>query len=216
LGRRDVEYVTHDGMKPPPPKPQKSRRAWVVSRTHFAVNGTLADRVLSLANILGRPVRSCAGIRIARVSDIVVSWDAGNEHPPVTGVFVKMRGGIAVVRQADVTLSQTEVRLRSDARIQWRPVWAGDDVALARDVLDRELVDKSGVHVVRAADAYLLNGPHGWELAGIDVGVPSFGRRLVPRRRACPPPDRVIDWAQLHVMKRWDPLHAVAAIPAGS
>ena len=84
--------------------------------------------------------------------------------------------------------------------MEWRPVWADDDVALARarDVLDRQHVDTSGVQVVRAADAYLLNGPQGWELAGIDVGLLSFGRRLVTRRRACPPPDRVIEWAQLH------------------
>jgi sporulation protein YlmC with PRC-barrel domain len=192
-----VEYITQDGMKPPPAKSEKSRRAWAVSRKHFALNGTLADRVISVAHILGRPVRNAAGTRIGRVSDIVVRWDAGDEHPPVTGVFVKVRGVLAAAQQADVTLSQTEIRLRPDARIEWRPVWGDDDVALARDVLDRQLVDTSGVEVVRAADAYLLNGPQGWELAGIDVGLLSFGRRLVTRRRACPPPDRVIDWAQL-------------------
>jgi len=167
-------------------------------REHFAVNGTLDDRVISLAHILGRPVRNAAGTRIGRVSDIVVRWDAGDEHPPVTGVLVKVGGALAVVQPADVTLSQTEIRLRSDARMEWRPVWEDDDVALARDVLDRQLVDTSGVQVVRAVDAYLLNGPQGWELAGIDVGMLSFGRRLVTRRRAWPPPDRVIDWAQLH------------------
>jgi hypothetical protein len=52
------------------------------------------------------------------------------------------------------------------------------DVALAREVLDRQVVDTSGVQVVRAADAYLVDGPQGWELAGIDVGLRSFGRRL--------------------------------------
>ena len=98
-----------------------------------------------------------------------------------------MRGALAVVQQADVALSQTEIRLRSDARIEWRPVWGDDDVALARDVLGRQLVDASGVQVVRAADAYLLNGPQGWELAGIDVGMLTAGRRIVARCRACPP-----------------------------
>jgi len=185
-------------MKPPPAKPEKSRRAWAVSRKQFALNGTLADRVISVAHIIGRPVRNVAGTRVGRVSDIVVCWDAANEHPPVTGVFVKVRGALAALQQADVTLTQTEIRLRSDTLMEWRPVWGDDDVALARDVLDHQLVDKSGVQVVRAADAYLLNGPQGWELAGIDVGLMSFGRRLVTRRRACPPPDRVIDWVQLH------------------
>jgi magnesium transporter len=192
-----VEYLAHDGMKPLPAKPDRSRRAWAVSRKHFALNGSLADRVISLAHILGRPVRNAAGTRIGRVSDIVVRWGAGDEHPPVTRVFVKVRGALAVVQQADVTLSQTEIRLRSDARMEWQPVWGDNDVALARDVLDRQLVDTSGVAVVRAVDAYLLNGPQGWELAGIDVGVLSFGRRVVARRRSCPPPDRVIDWTQL-------------------
>jgi hypothetical protein len=153
-----------------------------------------------------------------------VRWDAGNEHPPVTGVFVKVRGALAVVQLADVTLSQTEIRLRSDARMQWRPVWRDDDVPLARDVLDRQLVDTSGVQVVRAADAYLLNGPQGWELAGIDVGLLSFGRRLVTRRRACPPPDRVIDWAALHAFvprftdttAAWESAPTAAAGTAGS
>jgi sporulation protein YlmC with PRC-barrel domain len=156
--------------------------------------------VISLAHILGRPVRNAAGTRIGRVNDIVVQWGVGDEHPPVTGVFVQVRGARAVVQQSDVTLSQTEIRLRTDAQMEWRPVWGDDDVALARDVLDRRLVDASGVQVVRAADAYLLNGPQGWELAGIDVGVLSFGRRIVARRRACPPPDRVIDWTQLRLL----------------
>ena len=184
-------------MKPLPAKPDGSRRAWAVSRKQFALNGSLADRVISLAHIIGRPVRNSSGARIGRVSDILVRWDAGNEHPPVTGVFVKVRGTQAIVQPADMTLNQAEVRLRSDARMKWRPVLLDDDVALARDVLDHQLIDTSGVQVVRAADMYLLNGPQGWELAGIDVGLLSFGRRLVTRRRACPPPDRVIDWAEL-------------------
>jgi magnesium transporter len=211
-------------MKPLSTKPEKSRRAWAVSRKRFAFDGALADRVISLAHILGRPVRNSAGTRIGRVSDIVVRWDAGNEHPPVTGVSVKVRGGLAVVQPADATLSQTEIRLRSDARMEWRPALGDDDVALARDVLDRQLVDTSGVQVVRAADAYLLNGPQGWELAGIDVGLLSFGRRLVTRRSACPPPDRVIDWAALHAFvprftdttTAWESAPTTAAGTAGS
>src|SRR6202048_2603170 len=211
-------------MKPLPTKPEKSRRAWAGSRKQFALNGALADRVISLAHILGRPVRTAAGTRIGRVSDIVVRWDASDEHPPVTGIFVKVRSAIAVVQPADVTLSQTEIRLQSDARIQWRPVWGDDDVALARDVLDRQLVDTCEVQVVRAADAYLLNGPQGWELAGIDVGLLSFSRRLVGRRRGCPPTDRVTDWAQLQACvprftdttAAWESAPTTAAGTAGS
>jgi magnesium transporter len=204
--------------------PEKRLPATATLREHLALRGAIANRVISLAHVLDRSVRSDAGTRIGKVSDIVVRWDAGNDHPPVTGVLVRVGSTFAVVQQADVTLSQTEVRLRSDARMVWRPVWGDDEVALARDVLDRQLVDTSGVQVVRAADAYLLNGPEGWELAGIDVGARSFGRRLVTRRRACPPPDRVIDWAQLQAFvprftdttTAWESAPTIAAGAAGS
>jgi hypothetical protein len=53
------------------------------------------------------------------------------------------------------------------------------------------------MQVMGAADVYLLNGPHGWELAGIDTGVCSGGRRIVSMRRACPASDRIVDWTQL-------------------
>ena len=122
-------------------------------------------------------------------------WDASNEHPPVTGVLVPVRGAIAVVQQGDVALSQTEVRLRSDARMVWRPVWGDDDVALARDVLDRRLVDTSGVQAARRRRLSPQRAA-GLELAGIDVGVgPSADGSLPSAGR--PPPIRVIDWAQL-------------------
>ena len=176
---------------------EKRVRAWAASRRHFALGTAVDNRVISLAQLLGRPVRNAADTRIGRVTDIVVRWDAGSEYPPVTGVLFRVRSAYAVVRQADVTLTQAEVHLRSNARVMWRPVWRDDDVALARDVLDRLLVDTSGVHVVRAADVYLLNGPQGWELAGIDVGVWSRGRGPISRRRAWRPPHRVVDWTHL-------------------
>jgi sporulation protein YlmC with PRC-barrel domain len=183
-------------MNPLPATPETSRRTWAVSRKHFAFNGSLADRVISLALILGRPVCNAAGTRIGRVSDVVVRWEVDDEHPLVTMLFVMVRGAMGAVRQSDVTLTQTEVRLRADARMEWRTVCGDDDVALARDVLDRRLDDLPGLKGVQVADAYLLNGPRGWELAGIDVGLLSAGRRFASRRRACPPPDRVIEWTQ--------------------
>ena len=45
-----MEYVTQDGMKALSTKPEKDRRAWAVSRKHFALNGNLADGVISLAH----------------------------------------------------------------------------------------------------------------------------------------------------------------------
>jgi hypothetical protein len=123
-----------------------------------------------------------------------------------------------------VILSQTGARLRSERHIVSRAVHGAGDVALARDVLDRQLVDVAGVQVVRVSEVYLLNRPHGWELAGVDVGVRSLTRRLLPPPRRCPPADRAIHWADLHAFvprftdttSAWESAPAAAAGLAGS
>ena len=163
----------------------------------IAARRATADQTISLAHLIGRRALNDAGSRIGKVSDVVVRWDAGVAYPPVVGVLVGVGSGLALLDLQDVTLTQTGIRVRPGRHVVSRPVRGEGDVALARDVLDRQLVDIAGVQVVRAADVYLVNGPRGWELAGIDVGVRSFSRRLLRKRRLCPPPDRVIDWAEL-------------------
>jgi hypothetical protein len=163
----------------------------------IAARRAVADQTISLAHLIGRRALDDDGSRLGKVSDIVVRWDAGVTYPPVVAVLVAVGSGFALLDLRDVTLAQTRIRLRSGRHIVSRPVLGEGDVALARDVLDHQLVDITGVQVVRAADVYLVNGPRGWELAGVDVGVRSFSRRLLPKRRRCPPPDRVIDWADL-------------------
>ena len=101
-------------------------------------------------------------------------------HPPVVAVLVGAGSGYALVAARDVTLEQSEVRLRTDQTVVARPVRREGDVALARDVLDHQLVDVAGVQVVRAADIYLVRVSAGWELGGIDVGQWSLVRRLFP------------------------------------
>src|SRR5258705_7352131 len=98
---------------------------------------------------------------------------------------------MAITRRGKVTATSA---IRCANRMEWRPASGDDDVALARDVLDLQLVDTSGLQVVRAAHAYLFNGPHGWELAGIDVGLLSFCRRLRTPRRGRPRREAAAGW----------------------
>jgi len=182
-----------------PDERRATRRGAVSAALHDRITArrTIADQTISLAHLLGRHVLDAAGTRVGKVSDVVVRWDANVTYPPVVGILVRVGSGFAFVDLQDVMLTQTGARLRSEQQTVSRPARGEGDVALARDVLDRQLVDVAGVQVVRAADVYLLNGPRGWELAGIDVGVRAFGRRLLPKRRVCPPPDRAIEWADL-------------------
>jgi hypothetical protein len=46
----------------------------------------------------------------------------------------------------------------------------------------------------------VVNRSRGWELAGVDLGLRSFARRLLLKARVCPPPDRAVTWADLHAL----------------
>ncbi len=157
----------------------------------------LADQMLSLSNLVGRPVRSSTGARVGRVDDLVVRWESGATHPRVSGVVVRLGRGLALVPIGVVTLTQTGAQFVAAPVTVAAPARRDGDVALARDVLDRQLVDVEGVQVVRAADIYLLRVADGWELAGVDVGIWALLRRVLPKRRLCPPPNRAVDWADL-------------------
>lgn len=166
-------------------------------RDHLAVRRALSGQLISLAQLVGRPIQDPQGTIVSRINDVVVRWDSGATHPPVTGILADARKGYAFIAIRDVLLGQTGVHLRSAKLVVGTPVRAEGDVALARDVLDRQLVDVAGVEVVRAADVYLVNWVNGWELAGIDVGQRALFRRLLPQRWTRPTPDRFIDWADL-------------------
>jgi hypothetical protein len=166
-------------------------------RDRLSVRRALGGELLSIVNLLGRPLLNAVGTRVGKVDDVVVRWERNSPYPQVVAVLARVGKGYAVVAVGDVTISQTSVELRSDRQVVARPGRQKGDVALARDVLDHQLVDLAGVQVVRANDVYLFDGPSGWELAGVDVGVRAFLRRLGPRRRRCPPPVRAIDWAEL-------------------
>jgi hypothetical protein len=150
-----------------------------------------------LANLRGRPIVDRSDTRLGRVNDIIVRWDTTTPHPPVTRVVVRVGKGLVTIAARDVTLTQTLLRLQSPGVEADMPSHEAGEVALARDVLDHQLVDVTGVNVVRAADVYLAATGSGWELAGVDVGLWALLRRALPKRRTCPPPDRALDWTDL-------------------
>ncbi|HVN51941.1 MAG TPA: hypothetical protein VMT43_10935, partial [Acidimicrobiales bacterium] len=73
-----------------------------------------------------------------------------------------------------------------------------EHMALARDVLDHQLIDVSEVQVVRAADVYLAVRPTGLFLGGVEVSLRAYLRRaLWSSRFRFNAPVRLIDWADL-------------------
>jgi hypothetical protein len=157
------------------------------------------DAVVSLAGIVGRPVRNQGGAEIGRLVDVICRWTGDETYPPVTGLVVRVGRRPAFVDASTIeAIEHTQIRLKT-ARLDLtdfapRP----GEVTLADQVLDHQLVDVDGVQVIRAADLYLAPLFGRFRLVGVDVSVQSLLRRLGPARwRHTPTPERVIDWGAI-------------------
>ena len=164
---RDPERLPH----------QRRRR----TRRILAQEGVF-DAIVSLAGLLGRPVRNQAGQEIGRLEDIVARWADGQVYPPVSGLIIRVGRRIAFVPASAIDrIGHAEVLLRS-SRLDLRDVVRRPgEVLLARDVLDHQLVDVEGVQVIRAADLYLAEVLGRVRLVGADVSTATLFRRLGPR-----------------------------------
>lgn len=166
-------------------------------RRKSADRGVFARELVSLANLVGAPVIGSDGKRFGRVEDVSARWQDGAARPVVVGVLTKVGRGTVVIDIADATLSQASVKVDAQPATRVAPGSDGDHIALAREVMDHQIVDMDGIQVVRSSDVYLATNAGGWEVAGIDVGMWALTRRLFPRRHTCPPPNRAIDWVDI-------------------
>lgn len=159
----------------------------------------LEGSLLSLAALLGSPVRDPDGHSVGELRDVFVHWTAGTSHPPVTAVVI--RAGSHDVSVGGRWLEATapaSIRLHS-AKAYARAVKRHPgEVALAHDVLDHQIVDAVGTEIVRPSDVYLATVRGRLELVGIEVGPAALLRRLGPKRlRGRIRPQRVIDWGAI-------------------
>ena len=158
----------------------------------------IRESLVSVAGLIGRPVRDNEGRDLGKLVDIVVRH--GEEtYPAVSGLIVKVGqrksfiegARISKLTKSEIRLSSTKINLREYTR---RP---GESL-LDADVIDHQIVDVNGLRVVRSADLYLAPLDREIRLVGVDVSFVSFLRRVFPgtiRRR--PTPDRVVDWASV-------------------
>ena len=158
----------------------------------------IESTLVSVAGIIGRPVKDQDGRDLGKLVDFVVRH-GGETYPPVSGLIVKVAGRhayidgarIAKLTKDEVTLSSAKLNL---TEYQRRP---GESL-LDGDVLDHQIVDVNGLRVVRSSDLYLAPLDKEIRLVGVDVSFRSFVRRIFPGtfgRR--PGVDKVIDWASV-------------------
>src|SRR2546430_15577195 len=105
--------------------------------------------MLYLSQVLGRPILDLRGERVATLKDLIVRLGEG-DHPPVAGSVARYRRRDFFLPRWRIShFGENGVRLNSDI-LDLRPfVRRAGEVLLARDGLDKQMVDDDGKRVVR-------------------------------------------------------------------
>src|ERR1044072_9772956 len=138
--------------------------------------------MLYLSQVLGRPIRDLEGERVATIKDVIVRLGS-EDHPPVSGFVARYRrGDFFLPRWRINEFNDQGARLNADI-LDLRPfVRRENEVLLARDVLDKQLIDVDGKRVVRVNDVQLIEAGKEWRVTGADGSLPGLWRGVVLAR----------------------------------
>ncbi|MGD9563191.1 MAG: CBS domain-containing protein [Pyrinomonadaceae bacterium] len=154
--------------------------------------------MLYLSQILGRPIVDSRNEKIASISDVLVRYGS-DEYPPVIGVVARLRRRNFFISRRNISdLGIQGARMSSDM-LDLTPFERREgEVLLGKDVLDNQLIDVDGKRVVRVNDVQLINTGEAWRVAGADVSLQGFVRRLMPKGfYGTDRPVQLLDWADV-------------------
>jgi magnesium transporter len=132
-----------------------------------------------LSEILGRPVVDPDGVQVGVLHDVVAAKATEIAHPLVKAVVIREDGNQTVVPFSDVlTLLSPAILLsvRKAELHQYTP--ADQDIYLAQDVLDKQIIDTDDVRVVRVNDIELVRVNGSVYASNVDVGAMGILRRI--------------------------------------
>ena len=143
----------------------------------------MPEAVVHLSSLAGSPLLDSSGERLGRVEDLIVSLDAGDVLPPVTGLKARIGGRemfvpaerIARLERQAARTTTTKLNL---AQFERRP----GEVLLRGDVLGRSVINVATARLVKAREVELVCEAGTWRVAGIDPTLGAGIRRFLPRR----------------------------------
>ncbi|GIU82885.1 MAG: CBS domain-containing protein [Acidobacteria bacterium] len=165
--------------------------------------------MLYLSQIIGKPVFDAEGEKIATINDLVVRYGE-EDYPPIIGLVARYRRRNFFVPWAKISeFGEGGAKMNTDV-LDLRPFARREgEVLLAKDVLDKQLIDVDGKRVVRVNDVQLIEVGDKWLVAGADVSIHGFLRRLLPAGVYPNYPVEVIDWADVGYLATDTPTAAV-------
>lgn len=175
----------------------RAGNAAVSDSTFFAV-WVIVVPMLYLSQILGQPIVDLRKEKIALIRDVLVRYGS-EDYPPLIGIVARLKRRDFFISQRDIAdLDVRGVKMRS-VKLNLAPFERREgEVLLAKDVLDNQLIDVDGKRVVRVNDVQLIDTGGTWRVAGADVSLKGFVRRLMPKGfYGTDTPVEVLDWADV-------------------
>ena len=170
--------------------------------------------MIYLSQLMGNPVYAADGEKIGSVSDLGIA--TGEVFPRVTSLAFKGPGRTPFMiswRKYVDTYDEKEIHLKVPA-VEIRFSYPQpDEVLIARDILNKQIVDTRGMRVVRVNDLKLSDtSSTQLRLLGAEVGARGILRSLSPalehvalkvaRTFGHPIPERIIAWSYMDLVER--------------
>ena len=137
--------------------------------------------MLYLSQTLGKPVVDSAGEKIGTISDLAIS--TGEVFPRITSLAFQGPGRVPFMiswRKYVDEFDDEGIKLNVEAKDIRFSYLQPDEVLLARDLMDRQIVDTQGLKVVRVNDLKLSQSGTQLRLLGAEVGIRGILRGLAP------------------------------------
>ncbi len=132
-----------------------------------------------VSTLLGKPVTDVEGNRVGRLQDLVASLRGAMPHPMIVALAVRNPEGLRLVPISSVAvLIAPAIPLRHRLRDIPSYTPGEQELYLARDVLDKQIIDTRGARVVRVNDLELARINNHFYVANVDVGGLGLLRRL--------------------------------------
>ena len=170
--------------------------------------------MIYLSQLLGNPVLDADGEKVGTVSDLGIA--TGEVFPRITSLAFMGPGRTPIMiswRKFVDTYDESEVHLKVTATDLRFSYLQPDEVLLARDILNKQIVDTHGMRVVRVNDLKLSDtSSTQLRLLGAEVGARGLLRSLHPALervalRVCrtfghPLPEKIIAWSYMDLVER--------------
>jgi CBS domain-containing protein len=135
---------------------------------------------LFFSELVGLPILGQKGEKLGRLVDVLIDG-SDPAYPLARAIAVRRRRNDQVRRIAwsdVVELGQRQIRVRGAEELLRPPERMPNEISVAEDVIDRQLVDTNGAKVRRANDLHFLFVRGELRLAHVDVGFRALIRRV--------------------------------------